>query len=441
MKFRTFFMLKLAFKNIRLNWRHSLATSLAIMVGFSAVCLFDGFMNWLREYNLERYVNKGMVGHVVVGKKGGAEHLTEDPWLYSLNLKEQATIAEWLTADPRVQTAARFLMISGLLSNGKNSALFYGGGLEEEKGILIRGEKWKWNTIAGKPLYLAPANSFLIGKGLAQRMDCSPDDKEWLNPDGSYMAKERPVGCVQDALQISVTTEHSQANAVTLRAVGVVDMQLRELNDKVLLLPLVTAQQLMDTNRITRFQVLLKSPDDAPGFIADMDFKAKAAGLDFEFIPWLKHPIASAARGGTEILHVFRNLFLSIVAVIAAMSVANSMMKSINERIREIGTLRSFGFRRLDIRLLFSFEGLLLGFFSCIGGIGMSWILTILVQNMGLTVNAGILSTPMPVTVSIPLNTWIFTAATLSLITFIASWVVSGRAAKMIIADALRHVA
>jgi ABC-type antimicrobial peptide transport system permease subunit len=67
--------------------------------------------------------------------------------------------------------------------------------------------------------------------------------------------------------------------------------------------------------------------------------------------------------------------------------------------------------------------------------------LALLLSNAGLTFKAGVLSTPMPVHFSMDFASWGITALTLSLITFLASWLVSRRAAKMVIADALRYVA
>ena len=222
-----------------------------------------------------------------------------------------------------------------------------------------------------------------------------------------------------------------------LHALKILDTEPEERFDRITRL----AQRLFDTDKISRLNVLLESPSMIPAFVRDVERKAKAAGLALEAIPWIDHPVASLSKGGLEVLGVFRALFLTVVAVIAAMSVANSMMKSINERIREIGTFRSFGFRRRDIVWLFSLEGLFLGFFSCLGGMFISTLLALLIRNLGLTFSAGLLSTPMPVNFSVAFSTWATTLITLSLITFGASWLVSRKAAKMVVADALRYIA
>lgn len=438
---RKLLLARLAFRNIRLNWRHSLATMLAIMGGFAAVSLFDGFLLALHEYNEEHYVNKGMVGHVIIEKLGAAEHILEDLWGYSLSKEDQASIASLLEGDQRVETAMRYLLLTGLISNGKTNSLFIGSGMEEENGVKIRGKGWAWNTIAGLPLYRSPAPGLIMGSGLAQRLGCVFDPAILQNKDGTYLAEERKLECPVKTFQLSVTTEHSQVNAADLPVSGVTDYQLREFNDKVLVMPLDDAQRLFDTDRISRYVVLLKSSNMIPAFVRDIQAKALERKLPIEAVPWIDHPVAAMAKGGLEVMDVFRGLFLSVVSVIAAMSVANSMMKSINERIREIGTLRSFGFRRRDIVWLFSLEGLFLGFFSCLGGIALTSLLAFVIRNLGLTFNAGVLSTPMPLNFSMAFPTWAGTLLILSLITFLASWLVSRRAAKMVVADALRYIA
>jgi putative ABC transport system permease protein len=389
----------LALKNLVQNWRHSLATMLAILGGFAAVSLFDGFLQSIKEFNEEHFVNKGMVGHVIVEKVGAAEHLFEDVWRYSISHDEQEKLSKLIDTDPRVAESMPYLVMSGLISNGESSTIFIGAGYDEIRGEKIRGPKWAWNVIAGKTLSSSPpGGGLMLGMGLAVRMGCEYNPEGATAPDGTYPAVVRPLKCPGQGLQLSVTTEHAQVNALTVPVVGVTDFQLREFNDKVISAPLTTVQSLLDTDRITREIVLLKNSALIPSFIHDLSARAHDEGLDLEATKWIDHPVAAVSKGGLEVMGVFRGLFLAVVAMIAAMSVANSMMKSVNERIREIGTMRSFGFRRLDIILLFSFEGLFLGLASCVGGILVTVILGYLLSHSGISFKAGVLSTPIPVT-------------------------------------------
>ncbi|WP_298665554.1 ABC transporter permease, partial [uncultured Methanofollis sp.] len=59
-----------------------------------------------------------------------------------------------------------------------------------------------------------------------------------------------------------------------------------------------------------------------------------------------------------------------ISLVVAAVSIFNVMMMSVNERIREIGILKSIGVKRREISRMFLYEAAILGFIgSLIGGI------------------------------------------------------------------------
>lgn len=413
-------MMKLGFRNILRNWRHSLATVLAIVSGFAAVALFDGFIANIRVYVRDNTIHRGMLGHVIIEKQDAQWKQFEDPWRYSMDSVEQSFIDSYLDPwrkDGRVIAALRVLTMSGLVSDGHSSAVFIGIGYDVSEGLRMRGDRWAVDTLAGKPLHLAAGPALVMGKGLANRFE---------NGHG---------------FQLSVTTEKSQVNAMNLRASGVTDMILRDIDDRFIALPLPTAQELFDTDRITRVSVLFSDPDTAPGFIRAFKSAAAKMNLDLNAFPWTEHSAAAAAKGGLEILGVFRGLFLMVVLVVAGMSVANTVMKSVNERVREVGALRSYGFRQKDVHFLFSFEGFLLGLFSCLAGIVVTIVASFLISSLGLTFKAGILSTPIPVRMSIALSSWMISAVTMSMIAFVASWVVSWRRSRMVIADSLRYVA
>jgi putative ABC transport system permease protein len=435
-------MFRLAYRNVLLNWRHSLATILAISLGYAAVSLFDGFMGHIRGFIVDSYVSRGMVGHVLVQKTGAGAKIHDDIWQATLDELEQARITPFLEKDARIASFSRFLSITGIgsLGNGKQ-AVFIGIGHDVGKGRAMRGDKWLWNTVAGRPLEVADQSEVLIGMGLARRFGCEFDTQGAMTSEGTYLPKERKLGCPRSSIQLSVTTEHLQVNALELKPVGVVDMLIREYNDRFIMLPLKTAQTLTDSKRISHFSVLLKDPDQQYAFAADLRAQIGAAGVDAEVVNWLDYAAAASAKGGLEILTIFRSLFLTVIGVISAMSVANSMMKSINERIREIGTLRSFGFRSSDILLMLLAEGLFLGAFSCTLGLLLTMVIAAAISSAGLHFNTGILSDTTPLKVSMNVASWLATFVVLCTVITLTSWLVARRTARMVVADALRHVA
>ena len=92
-----------------------------------------------------------------------------------------------------------------------------------------------------------------------------------------------------------------------------------------------------------------------------------------------------AVQSIDAILDVANRIFASITALLGLMSsvalfvaclgIANTMIMSIYERTREIGTLKAMGASRSDVRQMFMLEAGLIGFFGGVVGVVFSWIL------------------------------------------------------------------
>src|SRR5690606_24346447 len=142
-------------------------------------------------------------------------------------------------------------------------------------------------------------------------------------------------------------------------------------------------------------------PASAARFAGALNAEARARGLDIMATPWREHLYGEMYRRGMGVLGVYRVLVILVVVTIAGMSVFTTMLKAVNERVREIGTLRSFGFRRAHIVRLFTLEGGLLALVSSAAGLVAAGALVVAVNAAGLTYSAGVASQPVPLTVSL----------------------------------------
>ena len=129
-----------------------------------------------------------------------------------------------------------------------------------------------------------------------------------------------------------------------------------------------------------------------------------------------------------------------IIAIIILLSITNTMMMSVMQRIGEIGTSMALGVKRSRVMRLFLVEGMLLG---CIGGLlgvaigtGLAW----LICTIGIPMPAppgkthgyigGVLATA-----NMGLEAVVLAVVT----TLAASIVPAARASRLQIVDALRH--
>ena len=131
---------------------------------------------------------------------------------------------------------------------------------------------------------------------------------------------------------------------------------------------------------------------------------------------------------------------MAIVVTIGVMSVFNTMMKAVNERTREIGTLRSLGFLRSELMFVFACEGFFLSLLACAVGFVATIVLSFLIGKLGFTYRAGVLSVPILLRVKYAPSAWAASAVVLSLLATATAWFCARKASRMVIADAMRHV-
>lgn len=431
----------LAWKNMVRHWRHSLSTLIAIASGFTAISLFDGFTQGIRQQSLDAFSVRFMLGDLIIEKPETQFHLTDGDFKYTLNKEEQTFLEEFFHQDSDFSLRTRFLGVMGLVTNGDTQTVFYGSGYDLIEGAQMRGPVWSWNTLAGKPLQLAPPFSVLLGKNLGWRLGCQLDSPSpALQPEGGYTPEERTFRCPSQRVQISSTTESGQINAIDLEISGIMDVPIRELDDKYVSFSLETAQQLLNTDRILRISVQLKKASQVTAFARRLQQRAQQQGYQFDVIPVMAHQVSKLTRDSLRVISLFRGLFMSIVILVSLLSIANTMMKAVSVRNREIGTLRSLGFLPNEIRGIFGWEGSLLAFNSC----WIGWILTILISliinAMGIRYSAGVLSTPIPLRLYWVPSSWLQIALLLIGLAYFTSWFSARRVTNQIIAENLRQI-
>jgi ABC-type lipoprotein release transport system permease subunit len=138
---------------------------------------------------------------------------------------------------------------------------------------------------------------------------------------------------------------------------------------------------------------------------------------------------------------------VSIVAVLVLffvilIGVVNTMRMSIRERTREIGTTRAIGMQRNDVRSVFVMEVVILSVFACVIGIGLAYGLMALLSSATIDLKDNPFSMFFvnkhlyffPTAASIIGN-----FVVIVLVSFLIAFFTARRAARLRVADALRH--
>ncbi|HVI95666.1 MAG TPA: FtsX-like permease family protein [Anaeromyxobacter sp.] len=436
-------LLRIAARSVRKNARHSAGSILAIAVGFVALVLFDGYLSYMERDLSDALGERLMVRDVMVERPGAADAREsgrpfEDAVLGD---REQAFVDGYLAAHAsEVRAHARFLYAWGSASTGKASAPFIALGYDVEDGARLRGA-YAWDALAGRPLQRASGNAVVLGRGLGARLDCEPVGSPRLfGRDGLPIEEERPFACRRPRVQLVANTASGQLNAIEPEVVGLIDGGIVEYDSKYVNMSMALAQRLLDTRAVSLYVVRLADSSRASAFARELSRAARAQGLDVTALPWMEHGSAEESRRLQNVLGVYRMLVALVVVLIASMSVLTTMAKSVSERAREIGTLRSLGFLRRHVIALFALEAALLAIVGTAIGAALSLSVSMLVNRAGITYDGGLASMPMPFKVSVLPATYAVSAAFLALLAALAAVVPARRVARTRIPDALTHV-
>lgn len=423
-------LFKIAWRNVRQNRRKSAIALLAIASGYMSLNLFQGYISEAEVMFDDTYSRRAMFGDLLVTKTG-EERL-------ALDENDQQFIDHFLASDPDVDVKVRTLFISGMVTNGRTSTVFSGHGHDIQAGRAMREPSWAWNTIAGKPLYLGGPNDIVIGKALGSILDCAPQLKlKFLTGTGGYSPEERPFECHSTRLQLSVSTVNGQLNAVDVNVGGMIDAIFHDLDLRFIGMPIETAQQLMDTKDVSQYAIALKPGASEEAFISRFRANATTAGVTVDIRPWPQHPSGEYYVKSMDFLYIFRNFIVIVIIVIALLSVLNTLIRIIQERTREIGTMRSIGFKAYQVKVIFIWET----FFLSLLGTGVGWILSVvvakLINSLGILYKVGVLSEAVPFKLWPTWQLSLQSAVILIVISVLASLFPTGRATQKKITECL----
>jgi putative ABC transport system permease protein len=328
---------ELALRNVFRNRRRSAITLLVIVSGAVGLILFGGYkaitFRALRESTI-----RSRLGHLQI-YKSGFEKAESKPLEYGL--EDVARIRRAIQNDQRVRMTTAQITLMGLISNGDKSETFMATGVEPKEDRAMNGQR----LTAGTDLPEHEADAIIIGRGLAASMHAKP---------GDY-------------LTLMSTTTSGSLNAVDVRVAGIFMSGVKEYDDRAIKMPLAGAQQLLQTNKVERLIVMLNDTDDTAAVRADLAALFAKKHWALEMKDW-----SQLATFYHQVVLLYNGIFSFIGIIvfgIVIFSVANTIVMSIFERTREIGTMMAMGTTRTSIWRLFLAEGLLIGLIGGAAGL------------------------------------------------------------------------
>jgi len=402
--------LSLAWRNAMRNRRRSLVTLAITATGTAAALLGGGFA--LYTYQSLAQASARDTGHLVLAAPGQFDGNDNMPLEHGLAGSRQLT--REVLAQPRVTRVLPRLQFSGLVSNGEKSEIFLGTGVDARQEFLVKGPFMKVEEGALLDEGAVAGHGIVLGKGLARILNAHPGT----------------------SLTLMSTTTAGSLNAVDVTVTGIVSSGISDIDKRLAMVDLSTAQGLLASDKVSYLSVYLDELEQSDALAAT--WRKQYAGK-LEVRTWLDQALFyQSVKGLYNRIFGFLGV---IVLVIVLFAIANTLSMAVLERTREIGTLRAMGTTPGEVTRLFSLEGLVLG-----GGGALAGMVLAASMSMALLV-LGIQMPPppgrtggYPLVVAIAPILYASAALAVTLLASLASFLVSRKAANQSVVEALAHV-
>lgn len=407
-----FKFIKLATKNVFRNRRRTIITGLVLVFGATALILAGGFISFsfrgLRETTI-----RGQLGHIQLFNREFLEREEARP--LELGLEQVQEMKSKISTMRDVRFSMARVEFMGLISNGDKSVAFLGRGVEPDKETKLAGFALAVDT--GKFLGDTPGNEseseVLLARGLAKSLNAGL---------GEY-------------LTLMTTTSKGALNAMDVKVAGIYSTGIPEYDERALMVNLGTAQQLLNSQKVTKLVVVLNETEKTEEVAVALEnlFPACKAKR------W--HEMATFYNAVVRLYNAIFGFLGVIIFVIVVLSSSNTMMMSILERTREIGTQLAVGTSRLRLLVNFLYEGLIIGILGALLGLIVAYFLATFINASGLMMPAppGMTRGYSLIVDKVP-SIFIGVFILISLTTVISTIIPALKASRLKIVDALGHV-
>lgn len=445
-------------------------TLIAMVLGLVTIFLFGGYIRDITYAMQTDFVARS--GHLQVQHKDYFRLGSGSPATYGIrdyeriiaSIKQDSVLAPMLAV---VTPTLQFGGIAGNFSASVSRTVFVKGMVVHEQNRMREWNDYGQRILASQlPLSGTAPDTAVVGTGVARALqlcaslnvpDCTPEAESKdvagaaLPDDVAALANldKPPPMKGQDngrpRIEILATNARGAPNVTTVSVLGAEFQGVKEFDDVYVGLHLPQAQKLIfgaAPPQVTAIVLQLHHTSQILPARQRLEELAKTL-LKEQPLGVVDYETLNPFYGQT--LSMFTAIFGFIAVLIGAIvlfTVTNTMSMAVVERTAEIGTLRAIGLRRSGIRAMFVAEGVLLGCFGAVLGIGTALGLAWMVNHLGLTwIPPGRIE-PVALAVSLIGEHALMLTSAIGLIVVAAlsALIPAARASHMNIVDALRHV-
>ena len=327
-------MLGLAARNVFRNRRRSVLNAIAVGIGVAIMIICLG---WVQGYSTYIY------SAIISFKTGSAQLLNNGYEAESERLPLDLTLPDYrstrkrlLGMPPIAGAAGRIDFLARIIAPaGSVRLLGQGIDAEAESGVTVLSKKIKLGSC------LDGAPGLLLGPTIAKKLR--------LKPGASVV--------------VSATDRYGVENRIALPLKGIFSFGFGAMDDGIAYIDLASAQDLLDLgDEVSRIVLAGSKAGEAEKAATSFAAADSAQSPRIAAYGWeeFAKAIVSGVRADSGSFYFIAVILFGLIIV----GILNSMSMSVQERHRELATLRAIGFRARDARRLILLEGVVL---ACAG--------------------------------------------------------------------------
>lgn len=344
----------LAWRNLFRNPRRTLASLLTVALGAAGLLIYQGFntgiMNQYRENTIHGYYGFGQVF-----PQGYYGKVAEKPW--ELWIENPSDVEKKILSVPGVtQVFPRVTFYSFLVKNGVTL-----GGRGE--GVIPERE-----------------NSFFNQMNFEQGADLQADDQIIL---GIGLANSLGLK-VGDTVTLLLQTINGQLNGADLTVAGIFHMGQKSIDDSFFRVSLKQAQALLDTQRVEKFSLATTGVKDWEK--VETGIRSLNLNLDpirFEVLDKVYY------QNSIDFLDAQFSFIRTIILIIVALGIFNTISVGLLERAAEVGALRANGEKRTRLWKILLIENAALGLIGGLVGLISAVVINATLLKKGIPMPPG----------------------------------------------------
>ncbi len=322
------YLFSIAIKNLLRSKRRTFLTFLILSVGIMFYLFMDGLIKGYKTQSINNFIQFD-TGHIKIRSENFDK---EDPYNIENFIDNPSEVLTILSKKPYVKAYTERIQFLAEADNGKDSLPVVVVGVDEENdskvfnltNYVIRG-------------------AFVSGEALI----------------GENLAKDMNVD-VGDSIYITFRNKYGTIDSVEVYISGVLFTADPVVNSSTVFISLNDAKSYLATESVTEISIITENYKHDRKFISDLKNDLK----NYKIESWRE--LVSGIEAAAKQDEVTTYIFVFFILIIAIVGIINTMLMSVYEKVREIGTLKALGMTDREVETVFVLEGLVIG---VIGGI------------------------------------------------------------------------